>query len=458
MGWFVGRERELAYLEGLYAQEGLKTCAVYGRKQIGKSALLKKFCEGKRSISIRFLDLSEYDNLLALRSAVSRLLGREMPGTESFPEIMRMLADACRREKTVVVFDEYPHLARTAPQAPSMIQKFIDVDVEGTESMVVICGSSAGMMQSEIRSAGNPLHGRFENRLEIGEMPLSETRGFHKKMSAKDSLKVYMTVGGVPKYHRLMSEATYKECVIKCFISDLAPLRDEASSVVSGELSPASAYLSAVSRIGGGSAKQSEIADKMGVSRVWCKRCLDGLEEMGVVERIHPMLGAPKAPAYRIRDDLVAFNFEVLQRNAVVLHGAASDGQKYSEIKPHIDAFLRKRFEALCGKYVDANYVVVERGKWWERAKPGGAGSDIDVVAKVYGGPHAASMLACECKFSKDLMGLEELDALERRAEALGASGARYALFSLSGFEQRLEERAEARGIELVDGKRLLGG
>ena len=46
----VGRSAELRALEDIYSRERPKTCAVYGRRRVGKTALLRKFCEDKPSL------------------------------------------------------------------------------------------------------------------------------------------------------------------------------------------------------------------------------------------------------------------------------------------------------------------------------------------------------------------------------------------------------------------------
>jgi AAA+ ATPase superfamily predicted ATPase len=456
MDGFIGRREELAYLEGLYSQKGPKTCAVYGRRQIGKSTLLARFCEGKRHIAIQFSNLSEYENMSYLRSAISDFLGREMPDAESFSDIMRILAGICREEKTVLVFDEYPYALQSAPYLPSVIQRFIDRDLAGTESMVVICGSSMGMMLDETQRTDRPLYGRFMNRLMVEGIPLEESREFHENMDIGDFLRAHMTVGGVPKYHSMMDADTYAGCVDKCFIKRTAPLRDEAASIIRSELSPASVYSGIVACIGDGATRQMEIADKTGIDRAECSRRLGDLEGLGIVERLHPMLGAPKRPIYRIRDNLVAFHYEVLRKHAPMLDGAGGDGEKHRAMAHDIDTFLGKRFEDLCRGYIERTRLVKEIGKWWGRVWM--EDTDIDIVAKIIDGNNRVYPLLCECKFTKDPMGVGVFHNLKKKAEALEADGAEYALFSLSGFESKLTDLAEKGYLELVDASALLAG
>ena len=51
---FVGRKQEMERLESLYARPGLNTCAVFGRRQTGKSTLLAEFSKNKRTVFLQF--------------------------------------------------------------------------------------------------------------------------------------------------------------------------------------------------------------------------------------------------------------------------------------------------------------------------------------------------------------------------------------------------------------------
>lgn len=71
METFIGREKELSELKGIYDLSGPKVCAVFGRRRIGKSTLLEKFCENKRSLTIQSFQSSAFENLEQIQMTVS---------------------------------------------------------------------------------------------------------------------------------------------------------------------------------------------------------------------------------------------------------------------------------------------------------------------------------------------------------------------------------------------------
>ena len=74
---FVGRERELERLESIYAKGGVKTVMMYGRRKVGKSTLLKRFCDGKRALYIQSPRGSAADVLHNLALSISAFDGKE---------------------------------------------------------------------------------------------------------------------------------------------------------------------------------------------------------------------------------------------------------------------------------------------------------------------------------------------------------------------------------------------
>ena len=48
---FIGRDRELASLNRLYASDRFEFTVIYGRRRVGKTALINQFiCDKKQSI------------------------------------------------------------------------------------------------------------------------------------------------------------------------------------------------------------------------------------------------------------------------------------------------------------------------------------------------------------------------------------------------------------------------
>lgn len=74
---FIDRQQEMAVLEKEYRREGSSFVVVYGRRRVGKTALINRFCEGKRSIYFLATEESEGENRNAFKELVSDSLSKK---------------------------------------------------------------------------------------------------------------------------------------------------------------------------------------------------------------------------------------------------------------------------------------------------------------------------------------------------------------------------------------------
>ena len=72
---FIGREAELKSLENLYGKEGFQMLVLYGRRRIGKTALLSHFCKGKRTLFFTAEQKNDTDNLRSFSRAIWSFFG-----------------------------------------------------------------------------------------------------------------------------------------------------------------------------------------------------------------------------------------------------------------------------------------------------------------------------------------------------------------------------------------------
>ncbi len=450
---FVGRIAELDYLNKIYDASGPKVCAVTGRRQIGKSTLIKRFCGDKRSLILQFNRGSVAMNLQMISNRVSHYTDEEVEygDFESFLEGLRVL---CSTERMVVVFDEFPFLAEDSPYITSSVQRFIDQDLISTDSMLIVCGSSVSMMKHYIEDRNEPLYGRIRHCIELAPLGLAECQAFHPGMSDTDQLRTYLTVGGVPAYHLLMSNKRYETNVVDCFFSRWPVLTGELSRMVESELSPVRTYSGILNSIAKGINTQSMIASENEISQSLCNRYLGTLERIGFIERRTPMLKMTGKGSYHIVDPLLAFGFKIVNKNnGIVLAG---DQKLYRHIMLDISTYMGRAFENVVATYIRDAYNPIRIGKW--EGTSDGERTDIDVVADAYNDDGLEITILCECKFKKELASFTELNRLQRRADdARCGPNRRYMIASVSGFTDSLMEYAKENDIMLVDMDKLMG-
>lgn len=449
---FIGREEDLSFLRNLYDSDGFSTCAILGRRRIGKTRLLEEFCKDKRHLFFRFRRGSLQNNLIHMSRIVGNLIGT-MDAYGSLEEALDAVADVCREEKTVVVFDEYPFISEIDVSISSDFQHFVDIMNE-TDSMTVFCGSSVSSMQAELYGRSSPLYGRILAKRTIGPLSYDECRRFHPGMAEEDLIRLYLTVGGVPLYHRVMREGTYRECIAVHFLGNDADLDGEAANIIDCELYPGDKYSAVVEAIADGCTSLKRISERTGFPKASCSRYLDALGTLGIVDRIHPMSirKSMKAP-YAIADGMVAFGYLLGNRSELRHYGDPLGS--FDALHGEISAFLGFRFERMCADYIRRNYLTSEIGKWWGRAC--GEETDVDIVAKVSENGIRYT-LYCECKFRGMETTYREYEMLKDRVDDItgGRDNIRLMMFSLSGFSESLKDAEDPR-LTLVDLDALTG-
>lgn len=129
MSQFYCREDELRKLNKRYAGDKFECIVIYGRRRVGKTALINEFCKDKPTIFFSALNTTGKENLEALSKSI---MSFERPDMESAPEFRSYDAaldelTALSKEKRIVfVIDEYPYLAKAKPAISAMLQHIID--------------------------------------------------------------------------------------------------------------------------------------------------------------------------------------------------------------------------------------------------------------------------------------------------------------------------------------------
>ena len=79
MSQFYCREDELRKLNKRYADNRFECIVIYGRRRVGKTALINEFCKDKPTIFFSALNTTGKENLEALSSAIGEYKNRIKP-------------------------------------------------------------------------------------------------------------------------------------------------------------------------------------------------------------------------------------------------------------------------------------------------------------------------------------------------------------------------------------------
>lgn len=133
---FVDRERELQALEEHYTSGQAEFFVIYGRRRVGKTELIRRFCESRPHAYFQARQTADRDNLRYFSREAMQALNKSLPPYIEFPEWDVALGEVLTRaagRRLVLVLDEFPYLCEGNSGLPSMLQHFWDLQGSGSD-------------------------------------------------------------------------------------------------------------------------------------------------------------------------------------------------------------------------------------------------------------------------------------------------------------------------------------
>ena len=447
---FVGRAQELSRLRKEFAANRPSLLVVYGRRRIGKSALLREAVKERPNVLYQATRVTAALNLQALKAEIARSLGGDdlLNGLGDWLGVLAYLArKAEAMPGLVVVLDEFPYLIEADQALPSMVQKFWDSGTPASGKLnLVLCGSLIAQMEG-LLAERNPLYGRQTLAMDIQPLPLRDVAAFFPRYPAEGQVLAYSIFGGVPFYLRLCEpETSLEENVVNLLLSDAGPLVDEPNVLLQSELRETQRYASILAAIADGCTKVGEISGRVrGIKDfVSLSPYMERLERMRLVRAVRSLDAAPKSRdrRYFVDDPLIAFWHRFVRPNlSSVAQGFGAEVWQH-QVAPRLDDYMGEAFEEICREHARRHAQenlpapAQEVGQIW------GSDYDIDVAGRLLDG----SMLYGECKWRRAEVGEDVLDTLigraERTAYGRGTDRRHFALYARVGFKAMVHERA----------------
>lgn len=461
---FIGRERELAALNRLYMSDKFEFAVIYGRRRVGKTALINQFIKGKNAIYFMGVESNGKQNLENFSRSI--LEYRTGIGTEStflsFQAALEYVFRLSEKERLILAIDEYPYVARSSKSLASTLQLLIDQYKNRSKLMLILCGSSMSYMEDHVLAYKAPLYGRRTAQLKIVPFDFGETCRYFQHFSDEDKALVYGIVGGTPQYLLQMDDKLSIEDNIKnTYLNPASALFEEPESLLRQEVREPALYNAVITAIATGSSRMSEIASKVGEDTNICSVYVKNLVALGIIRKETPYgEKASRKAIYAIEDNLFRFWYRfVPENNSIIARGAAD--LAYKRIEPLLPDYMGKVFEEICKQYLWklllAGKCPVEfssLGRWWGTDPNEKRQAEIDILAE----QDRDTALFGECKWTNEKTDLGVLETLVKRSNLFSYKTKYFYLFAKSGFTKGCADRANEMGnVALVSYKEIVG-
>lgn len=359
----VGRKREQARLAEALSSHRSELVAIYGRRRIGKTYLIRTFFGNRITFSFTGLSKGKRADqlknfMLKLHEVTSEFRNERPPRDwlEALNYLKRFLMGIKETKKKKVFFiDEFPWIdSQKSGFLPAFENFWNDYCTTRADILVVVCGSAAAYMVKNIVNNSEGLSKRVTQLVKLKPFDLGETRDFLKYkgvfMEEYEILKIYMVVGGVAEYLEHIKPGDSAVITIEklCFQNG-AYLEDEYDQVFKSLFQESSYHQRIMEALADGYKKgmtRDELLDSLGISsggRV--TDSLDDLLSSGFVLKYDSYRGNKKTTLFRIFDEHCLFHLQFMK---------PFKGSNWTQLfqKQAYKTWCGYAFETICLKHV----------------------------------------------------------------------------------------------------------
>ncbi len=460
---FIGRERELTALERLYQSNKFEFAVIYGRRRVGKTALINKFIDDKNAIYFMGVESNAKQNLENLsKSIMEYVSGTEIDSIfSSFQSALEYIFQLSEKERIILAIAEYPYIARSSKSLASILQLLIDKYKDKSKLMLILCGSSMSYMEDHVLAYKAPLYGRRTAQMKLVPFDFDETCRYFKNFSDEDKALIYGVVGGTPQYLlQIDDNLSVEENIKNTFLNPVSFLYEEPINLLKQEVREPAIYTAIIAAIATGSSRMSEISGKVGEDTNVCSLYLKNLINLGIVQKETPYgEKTSRKSVYSIEDNMFRFWYRFVFKNSSIIARGAAD-LVYKRIKPQLSEYMGKVFEEICKQYLwkqllsgNCPIEFASLGRWWGNNPKKKRQEEIDIM----GEQDKNTALFAECKWTNEKIDLGVLETLVKRSDLFPYKTKHYYLFSKCGFTKGcMDKAAEMRNVTLIEYKDMI--
>jgi hypothetical protein len=359
----VGRKAEIESIKNLLYTNEAELLAIYGRRRVGKSFLIKRVYENNCVFSFTGAkDNSTEENLNNFIDLINQLLkpaiayAKPKNWREAFKILITYIELSQSTTKKVIVFDELPWLATKNSGFLSAFDYFWNSWAVNQKLVVVICGSAASWIIENIINSTGGLHNRVTKKINLQPFTLAETKEYFESrninLTKYEITQLYMALGGVPFYLREVKsgKSVPKEIDRICFGKN-APLYAEFDNLYRALFNKYQNHLSIVKALAkkrkGLTRKQLLLASKM-VTGGTFSLALKELETSSFISSYSPFGKTERDVMYRLTDEYSFFYLQHINGNETINNYWVNQVNSAS-----YKAWCGFSFETLCLKHIN---------------------------------------------------------------------------------------------------------
>ena len=443
MGTIIGRKSEIEELERLYNSDRPEFVAVYGRRRVGKTFLIKQALKDR--ITFQHTGVSPVDQegeknrmKTQLESFYYSLLnhgleGIQMPKSwmEAFYLLEQLLMQIDDGSRQVVFLDELPWLDTPRSGFLPAFESFWNGWCSGRDNiMLVVCGSATSWILGNLTRSKGGLYGRLTDEIKLSPFTLKECEDYftHEEieLSRYDIAQAYMVFGGIPYYLSYFRKGlSFEKNVDKILFGRSPRLKDEFNRLFSAIFSNADDCKKIIRLLATRNSgfTREEIAKSTGLPLGGgLTNTLASLAESDFIQKYTPYGVSGKQDRYKLIDNFCLFWLKYVEQN-----GKDSTFMSDNIASDILKSWHGVAFEQLCWQHIvqikralEIGGVKTSLSAWCLKGNDEHRGVQIDML--IFRNDNVVNL--CEMKFAGSPYEIDkdENKRLRERIDALKAT------------------------------------
>ena len=402
MSNIIGRKQEQEELMRLYHLHQAQLVAVYGRRRVGKTFLVREvfknrfafYHTGLSPVELKGKSLLSAQLLAFHSSLVFYGLEATTPPSnwqEAFDRLRTLLLQKDTDERQVVFIDEMPWMDTQRAGFITAFEHFWNGWGAGQDQLLlIVCGSATSWIKDNLINSYGGLYDRVNAELQLSPFTLSETERLLTQqgvtMSRYDILQLYMTLGGIPMYISYVRPGlSLAQTIDELFFSKKAKLKMEFTRLFNSIFSSPERYKTVVTLLARHrqGCSREEISQQTGIeSGKGLTTLLRTLEASDFIECYRPFGNSKRQLLYRLTDPFCLFYLEQVEGK-----GRSHTFWQDHENLPQLNTWRGRAFENACLVHLEGvkralgiTGVACEASGWNLRGTDEHPGMQIDLI------------------------------------------------------------------------------
>lgn len=331
----IGRDREQEILHEAFLSNSSIFLAIYGRRRVGKTHLVREFFQGKDAVYFEVTGRKGQPLEVQLRTFTESysqvyLNSKHCPPFESWHSAFQTITSEIQRRNTsdqpavkkhVLFFDELAWLANNDGTLLSELDHFWNTKWSTMKNVrLIVCGSAASWMIRNIINAKGGLYNRLTNIIHLKPFSLSETKKFleFNNISMEDHglIELYLALGGIPHYLKLVDKNfSVAQNINALFFGEHALLQNEYERLFESLFDSAEDYHQVIQTLASTrkGMLRTTLQEKTDLSEARLVHVLKDLSASSFIKSYVPFGKKKRDSFYRIIDEFCLFHLSWIE-------------------------------------------------------------------------------------------------------------------------------------------------